>query len=68
MSGLKLLSIPLSKLSNPLNTDSIRISAAVPMDIPIIDIQVMILIALVVFLPKRYLAAIVKINFIVQKY
>ena len=67
ISGLKVLSIPESRLSKPLNTDNINIRAAVPMDIPMTDIHVMILMALVVFLPKRYLEAIERINFMGAK-
>ena len=52
-SGLKALKIFESNDSNPLNTDKIRIKAAVQRQIPNTEIPDMILIALVDFLPNK---------------
>jgi len=57
MSGLKGLNMIANKSSKPLNTLKIKIKAAVPIDIPKIEIPVIIFIELVDFFPNKYLLA-----------
>ena len=63
-SGSTLLIIDLMSESNPLYTDIIMMSAAVPTAMPIALIAEMMLITLCDFLAKRYLPAMNGANFI----
>ena len=67
ISGLKFDNMPVNKDSNPLNTDNIRINAAVPIARPTTEIHVMILMTLVDFLLIKYLYAMDELIFMDTK-